>query len=161
MMDLLGARVVGPLESHAVGFAEHLDRLGYTRWTRRSWLSLVAHLSRWLAGEGLDAGGLTAEVAHRYVAARAMAGYHYYRSRRSLDPLLYCLRGVGAAPGESPVTPTAVDVLVERFRAYLLSERGLRPNVATFYVLSVRPFVSTVVAVGDTAGVVEVSARAV
>jgi hypothetical protein len=57
MMDLLGARVVGPLEPYAVGFAEHLDRLGYTRWTRRNWMSLVAHLSRWLAGAGLDAVG--------------------------------------------------------------------------------------------------------
>ena len=28
-MDLLRARVVGPLEPHAMGFAEHLERLGY------------------------------------------------------------------------------------------------------------------------------------
>lgn len=159
-MDLLGARVVGPLESHAVGFAEHLDRLGYTCWTRRSWMSLVAHLSRWLAGEGLDTGGLTAEVAHRYVEARAAAGYRSYRSRRSVDPLLSYLRVVDAVPGEPPVALTPADVLVERFRGYLLSERGLRPNVATFYVLSVRPFVSTVVA-DDAADVVKVSARTV
>lgn len=157
MMDLLGARVVGPLEPYAVGFAEYLDRLGYTRWTRRSWMSLVAHLSRWLAGEGLDAPGLTVAVTHRYAQARAAAGYHGHRSRRSLDPLLSYLRGIGAAPGVPPVTASAADVLVERFRAYLLSERGLRANVATSYVLSVRPFVSTVLAVDG----VQVSARAV
>lgn len=157
MMDLLGARAVGPLELHAVGFAERLEGLGYTYWARRDWMLVVAHLSRWLAGEGLDTGGLSAEVAHRYLQARAAAGYRSYRSRGSLDPLLSYLRDAGVAPGESPVAPGPVDVLVERFRAYLLSERGLRPNVARFYVLSVRPFVSAVVA-GDT---VEVSARSV
>jgi integrase/recombinase XerD len=159
-VDLLGARVVGPLESHAAGFAEHLERLGYTRWTRRGWMSLVAHLSRWLSGEGLDTGGLTAEVARSYVEGRAAAGYRAYRSRRSLDPLLSYLREMDAAPADPPAVVTAGDVLVERFRAYLLSERGLKPNVATFYVGSVRPFVSTVVAGNDT-DVARVSARTV
>jgi site-specific recombinase XerD len=160
MMDLLGARVVGPLESHAAGFAEYLAGRGYTLSTRRQHMTLVAHLSRWLDREGLDTAGLTAEVAHRYVEARAAAGYRAYRSRRSLDPLLSYLRGVGAALGEPTAVLATVDALVERFRAYLLSERGLKPNVATFYVLSVRPFVSTVV-VGDVIDVANLSARTV
>jgi hypothetical protein len=158
-VDVLGARVVGPLESHAAGFAEQLARLGYTRWTRRQHMTLVAHLSRWLAGEGLDVGGLTATVARRYVEARAAAGYRVFRSQRSLDSLLSYLRDVGVAPDEPP-TILATDVLVERFRAYLLAERGLKPNVAAFYVLSVRPFVSTVVA-GDAVDVANLSARTV
>jgi site-specific recombinase XerD len=160
MVDVLGARVVGPLEVHAAGFAEQLARLGYTRWTRRQYMTLVAHLSRWLAGEGLDTGGLTAEVARRYVGARAAAGYRAFRSRRSLDLLLSYLRDVGAAPAEPLTVLTAADALVERFRAYLLAERGLKPNVAEFYVLSVRPFVSMVVA-GDAIDVARVSARTV
>jgi site-specific recombinase XerD len=160
MMDLLGARVVGPLESHAAGFAEHLARLGYTLSTRRQHMTLVAHLSRWLAREGLDTAGLTVTVARRYLEARAAAGYRAFRSRRSLDPLLSYLRGVGAAPAEPPVALTAADVLVERFRTYLLSERGLKPNVANFYALSVRPFVSAVV-VGEAVDVASLSARTV
>ncbi|HEX5997726.1 MAG TPA: site-specific integrase [Jiangellales bacterium] len=160
MMDLLGARVVGPLESHAAGFAEHLERLGYTLATRRQHMTLVAHLSRWLARGGLDAAGLTVAVARRYIQARAAAGYRAFRSRRSLDPLLSYLRGVGAAPDEPPIVLTTADALLERFRTYLLTERGLRPNVVTFYVLSVRPFVSTVV-VGDATNVANLSARAV
>jgi integrase/recombinase XerD len=159
-MNLLRACVVGPLEPHAVGFAEHLERLGYTFRTRCAHMTLVAHLSRWLAGEGLDTAGLTVTVARRYAEVRAAAGYRAFRSRRSLDPLLCYLRGVGAAPDEPPAALTAVDVLVERFRSYLLSERGLRPNVATFYVLSVRPFVSMVV-VGDAVDAASLSARVV
>jgi site-specific recombinase XerD len=70
------------------------------------------------------------------------------------------LRDVGAAPAEPLTVLTAADALVERFRAYLLAERGLKPNVAEFYVLSVRPFVSMVVA-GDAIDVARVSARTV
>lgn len=160
MMDLLRARVVGPLEPHAVGFAEHLERLGYTVPTRRQHMTLVAHLSRWLAREGLDTAGLTVPVAGRYIQARAADGYHAFRSGRSLDPLLAYLRDVDAAPPEPPTVLAAADVQAERFRAHLLSERGLKPNVATFYVLSVLPFVSAVV-LGGTVDVTKVSARSV
>jgi integrase/recombinase XerD len=160
MVDVLGARVVGPLELYAAGFAERLTRLGYTEMTRRQHMTLVAHLSRWLAGAGLDAAGLTAEVAGRYLAARVRAGYHAFRSQRSLDPLLSYLRAVGAAPAEPAVVLTTAEVLVERFRRYLLSERGLKSNVAAFYVASVGPFVSRVVG-GDAVDVANLSARTV
>jgi site-specific recombinase XerD len=160
MMDVLGARVVGPLEPHAAGFAAHLGRLGYTSITCCQHMTLVAHLSRWLAREGLEAAGLTADVARRYVEARAVAGYHAFHSCRSLDPLLSYLRGVGAAPAEPPAVLSVVDSVVERFRAHLLAERGLKPNVAEFYVASVRPFVSTVV-VGDVIDTASLSARTV
>lgn len=160
MMDILGARVVGPLESHAAGFAEHLARRGYTLSTRRQHMTLVAHLSRWLARVGLDTAGLTVAVARRYIQARAVGGYRAFRSRRSLDPLLSYVRGVGAAPDKPHAVLTTADVLVERFRTYLLSERGLKPNVATFYVASVRPFVSMAV-VGCAVDVANLSARTV
>ncbi|MFV2013664.1 MULTISPECIES: tyrosine-type recombinase/integrase [unclassified Micromonospora] len=159
-MDLLGARVVGPLESHAAGYAAHLEQRGYTFATRRNWMTLVAHLSRWLAGEGLGAAGLTGQVARRYVAARAAAGYRACRSSRSLDPLLSYLRDVQAAPAEPPAAVSAGDALVERFRAYLLAERGVKPDVAEFYVVSVRPFVSTVM-VDDGVDAARLSARTV
>jgi hypothetical protein len=36
---------------------------------------LMAHVSRWLAGGGLDAGGLSLDVAERFLAARRAVGY--------------------------------------------------------------------------------------
>jgi integrase/recombinase XerD len=36
---------------------------------------LMAHVSRWLAGEGLDVGGLSLDAAERFLAARRAAGY--------------------------------------------------------------------------------------
>lgn len=144
MIYLFGARVVGPLEPYVVGYCECLARLGFTEATRAHHMSLVAHLSRWLAGERHDAGDLTVEVAHRYIGVRAAAGYSEFRSPRSLDRLLAYLRDVGAAPTAPAVVLTATDVWVDRFRAHLLSERGLRPNGAASYVASVLPFVARV-----------------
>jgi len=160
MMDVLGARVVGPLEPHARGYVEYLGGRGYTVMTRRQHMTLVAHLSRWLAREGLDTADLTTGVVVRYVGQRVSAGYRTFRSHGALGPLLSYLRGAGAAPARPPVAVSTVDARVERFRSYLLAERGLRPNVAGFYVTSVRPFVAGV-AVDDAVDAVGVSAQAV
>ena len=46
MVVVLRARVVGPLEPLAEGFANELARQGYTVHSRRQQLGLVAHLSR-------------------------------------------------------------------------------------------------------------------
>ncbi len=131
MMSVLGARVVGPLESCAAGFAEYLAGRGYTAIACRQYMTLVAHLRRRLAGDDLDASVVTADVAGRYVQARAVGGYRAFHSSRSLDVLLAYLRDVGAAPAEPPTVLSAVDAVAERFRSYLLGERGLRPNVAS------------------------------
>lgn len=52
-----------------------MARLGYTLVSARGQLELVAHLSRWLAGEGLDAAALTPAVVEGFLAARRAAGY--------------------------------------------------------------------------------------
>ena len=44
----------------------------------------MAHVSRWLAGEGLDLAGLTPEAANRFLAARRAAGYALYLSPKAL-----------------------------------------------------------------------------
>jgi site-specific recombinase XerD len=62
--------------------------------------------------------------------------------------MLAYLRDVEAAPAAPPAMPTVTDVEAERFRAHLLSERGLRANVAAHYVASVLPFVAQVVTSG-------------
>ena len=52
MVDVLGSRVVGPLESYAPSFAAGLSRQGYTVSGASQHLCFIGHLSRWmLAGE--------------------------------------------------------------------------------------------------------------
>ena len=143
-MDVVhGVRMTGPLAPYAEGLAGELARLGFTEMSARGQLGLAAHLSRWLAGADLGAADLTASVAESYLAARRSAGYTAYLTSKALAPLLGYLGELGVAPAAviaAPVTPA--QALLERYRCYLLAERGLREKVARGYVDSVRPFVA-------------------
>lgn len=142
MDDVPQVRVVGPLEPYAAGFDAELTRLGYTAFSACGQLRLVAHLSRWLAGERLDVAALTPDVVERFLVARRAAGYTLYRSPKALSPLLGYLRGLGVAPLSVPAVPEGpAEVLLERYRSYLLGERGLGAQTARGYVDLVRPFV--------------------
>ena len=78
MVDVLRSRVTGPLEPFVPGFAAELSRLGYTANSAAAQVGVVAHLSRWMAGEQLEPAGLVEPVIERYMAARCAAGYTNY-----------------------------------------------------------------------------------
>src|SRR6478609_2526648 len=142
MVEVHRVRVVGPLEPYAAGFAAELARLGYTAFSARGQLGLIAHLSRWLAGAGLDAAELGPDVVARYLVDRRAAGYTGYRSPKALSPLLGYLRGLGVAPAPLPPEPEGPgEVLLERYRRFLLGEQGLGAPSVRGYVDLVRPFV--------------------
>ena len=134
------AKVTGPLAEYAAGFRDELFRLGYTPLTAACQLRLAAHLSRWMTAGGLTAQDLDMPAAERYFAARRLAGYANERTVGALGPLLGYLRGLGAAPlpPAEPVTETGL--LLDRFAAYLASERGLAPGTVALNVRLVRPF---------------------
>jgi len=135
--------VTGPLETHASGFVLELVRVGYTKNATADQLRLLAHLSRWLAAEGLSAAELTPAVGDAFLIARRTAGYTLWLSRKALRPMLQYLRDLGAAPPEPVVVPTPAEALLERYRGYLTSERGLVRSTARGYVDLVRPFLRT------------------
>jgi len=149
-MDVLyGVRMTGPLAPHATGLAGELAQLGFTEMSARGQLGLAAHLSRWLAAAGLGTMALTAPVVEEYLAARRAAGYTAYLTPKALAPLLGYLRELGVAPeAEIAVPATPAEALLERYRRYLLAERGLREKVARGYADSVRPFVASCAAAG-------------
>lgn len=158
-MDVLyGIRMVGPLAPHARGLASELARLGFTELSARCQLGLASHLSRWLAVAGLGTAALTTSTVEAYLAARRAAGYTAYLTPKALAPLLGYLRELGVAPqaGIAASAAPAV-VLVERYRCYLLAERGLQARVARGYIDLVRPFVTTHAASGQ-AGLRELTA---
>jgi integrase/recombinase XerD len=132
----------GPLKPYAHGFGAHLSRLGYARISAALQLQLMAHLSRWLAGEGLDASRLTLTAVEEFLATRRDAGYTNYRSVKALAPLLGYLRGLGATPPAPPVVLTPLEALLERYRGYLTRERGVTRPTARGYADMVRPFLT-------------------
>src|SRR6266851_2439292 len=106
MGDPARVRLTGPMEVYASGFAVELARSGYTKNSTANQLQFVAHLSRWLATEGLGVGDLNPAVCDAFLAARRAAGYTLWLSRKALAPLLEYLRGIGAAPPEPVVVPS-------------------------------------------------------
>ncbi len=135
------ARVVGPLADYQGSFEEALAQAGYSPWTVSNRVYLMAHLSCWLAESGLNAAGLTPEVASAFLEARRGAGYATYWSPRALRPLLDHLCGLGVTP-EPSVEVGPVAELVGRYRRYLVTERGLVPESAETYLAHVRPFLA-------------------
>jgi integrase/recombinase XerD len=143
MVKVLRSIVVGPLEPHVVGFAEDLLLQGYSRTSAEQHVCFIAQLDRWLAGEGVGLDGLSEPVIERYLAERRAAGYVEYRSWKALRPILDYLAPLGVLPSPDDVAPSPVAVVLARYSAYLLGERGLTAGTARGYVDCVRPFVAT------------------
>jgi hypothetical protein len=68
---------------------------------------VMAHLSRWLTGECLDASGLTPQVAGRFLTARRAAGYTLY-----LSPKVMSCRSLQTAGGSDAITAPDGDTVV-------------------------------------------------
>jgi len=134
-------RVVGPLSGFNGGFAIELVRLGYRPNAAANQLQLMAHLSRWMAQRGLAADALTASALADFLAARREAGYRPWLSPRALSPLLPYLRGLGVVPADLESPPDgAAQILLARYRGYLVRERGLSPATARSYAHLTSPF---------------------
>jgi len=145
MSDLLQVRISGPLKPFALGFAAELSRQGYTRNSACTQMRLVAHLSRWLQGEGLlDLQTLRQLEVDRFIRARRASGYTLQLSEKALQPILSYLRRLGAVPAPPLAAPDGpVEDLLERYRTYLTIERGLGGPTAHGYIEMVRPFLQS------------------
>jgi integrase len=143
MTDLSRVRVAGPLEPFAAGFAGELVGQGYASQPAAQQLRLLAHVSRWLAAEGKEVAALDAEAVEAFVISRRAAGYSNHLTGEALRPLLGYLRRLGAVPGRGVLVPGGpVDVALERYRRYLMVERGLSVITVRVYVDAVRPFLA-------------------
>ena len=97
LIDPSEIRVLGPLAPFAAGFADELARQGYTPHSARYQMRLMAHLSRWLVHEGLDAGDLRTTEVERFLRSRRAAGYTCQLSIKAVRPILAYLRIGGVA----------------------------------------------------------------
>ena len=150
MKDPSRVAVMGPLAPFASAFVEELGRRGYARVSAVAQMQLVAHLSRWMAAEGLAAGELTAAQVQRFAEARRAAGYRHFVRPSALAPLLECLRGLGVTPAaDAGALGAPADLLAERYREYLVDERGLAATTVRAYMGVARRFLG---AVGEREG---------
>jgi site-specific recombinase XerD len=69
-----------------------------------------------------------------FLKARRAEGYTLWLSTQATAPLLAYLRGLGVAQMPSPVDPaTPAEALLERYRCYLIQERGLAASTVAAY----------------------------
>lgn len=142
--------IAGPLAVFADGFRGELERLGYSPFTAEEQLRLMAHLSRWLEGGGLDVGELTAARAQAFLAYRRACGRSHRCSPRALAPLLGFLRGLGVAPPAAPAqVVTASDRLLAEFEEYLVRDRQLAGRTVEGYRRVAMAFLASRFADGD------------
>jgi len=137
--------VTGPLACYAEGFRGDLLGQGYTQGSAAKQIYLMAHVSRWLAAQGLDVAVLDDCAGGRFLADRRADGYARLLSARALVPLLGYLRclGVVAAP-RLPEPGTPADRLTGRFGEYLALERGLAADSVRSYTGVARRFLAEV-----------------
>jgi integrase/recombinase XerD len=152
MMDVSRIRMSGPLRPYAAEFGEELARRGYTYFSARQQLWLMAHLSRWMEARDLAPTALTGEAIQEFVAARRAAGFTAFRTPKALDPFVCYMRGVGAIPAPAGIAPMAssdpAEALLIRYREYMLRERGVSAKTARDYADCVRPFLASRMAAG-------------
>jgi hypothetical protein len=136
MNDPSRVSVSGPFAAFREGFLRSLLKWGYTPESAANQLHLMAHLSRWLAGESLDAHALRENDLQRYFQLRRHAGYTHCVSVKAMLPMLTYLRAVGyesllakyirPSLGKKPlvgIRPLDVQGVYQQ-----MSDRGLSPR---------------------------------
>lgn len=157
--DPAHVRFTGPLTPFVSGLAEELALLGYTATSATAQMQLAAHLSRWLESQSLGLANLTGPVIERFLAQRR-ANYTSHYSVQALGPVLGYLRGQGVVPQiVEPAPMSPAELLMARYRDYLIDDRGLSASVARAYSHWVSPFVEDRTNGEGQVGLAELTAR--
>ncbi|MBC7760565.1 MAG: tyrosine-type recombinase/integrase [Candidatus Saccharibacteria bacterium] len=116
---------LGPLSIYAEGFREHLQGRGYapdsTRWRLRQ----LATLGRWLRDHHLAAEDLNAACVKQLVEARRAEGRKTLVSVANFSVPIAYLREIGVVPPEAASQFDPFSQILDRYRSYLATERGL------------------------------------
>ena len=135
--DLPEVRTSGPLCQFGFRFAEHLVARGHGRSHIRNLKNLLRDLDQWLVSAGL----LRRSEIERFQAERIAVGRKILVSVRALTPLMEYLRSVGIEPQEPEAAADGpLAAILQRYRVYLATERGLQHETAARYAALVRPF---------------------
>jgi len=108
--------------SHAQGFQVELEGRGFAPTSVQFRLRQLKVVDRWLREKRLTVCDLDAACVDRLVAARRAKGLVTFVSAANFALLLGYLRGIGAVPAEQR---DAIGRLLDRYREYLITERGL------------------------------------
>jgi site-specific recombinase XerD len=136
------------LAPYAAGFEEVLGHQGYRSATDH--LYVMAQLSRWLFIEQLETADLTAVRLEDFARWRSTGGYISPMSSARMSRLVDYLVSNGVIARSGPVAPgTPAEVLVDRYRCYLVEQRGLVAQSVRVYIDVARAFLLSPAAEGE------------
>lgn len=138
----------GELAVHVPGLRAALAERGFAPRTITTHVGLLRDLGVWLQDEGLPAGGLTAERVAQFLTARRSAGARGAVTPFVMVPLLDHLERLGVVPPRSRAELPAPTEILQRYRTYLRSERGLVAQGVIRYERAARLFIESVAGPG-------------
>jgi integrase/recombinase XerD len=150
MNDPLRVRFSGPLAAHADGLRAELEGRGYTPGSAALQLQLAAQLSRWMERTGLGLADLADDRVAEFFARRRARGLKCHISPKAVSWLRDYLAARGLLPVPVPAPPSPAERLLEKYRGYLLQERGLSPGTAARYLCLARRFLGSTPPAGDS-----------
>jgi site-specific recombinase XerD len=130
------------------GYRDWLAGRGYTPATVINMLAMAGDLGRWMDVHDLAPGELDRDVITEFRNAMRAAAMRCVPGARGLDPLLDYLKHVGVLVVSPPATP--VEALVERYRTWLVVDRGLVEATVERYVKLARTFLTRQVRGADS-----------
>jgi site-specific recombinase XerD len=121
------------------GYRAWLAGRGYTPGTVVNMLAMAGGLGRWMDARGLAPGDLDRAAIAEFRDALRAAGMRYVPGAHGLDRLLEYLEDLGVLDRYSSST-TPAGVLAERYRRWLVTDRGLAEATVVRYVKLARSF---------------------
>lgn len=141
MNKLKKKRVKNPVTALSVGLEENLHKLGYaadTIWKQRR---LLNDLLSWLAGQQMELSDLSEVQVNRFMGDRRAAGVRKLKTPKALSHILHHLRGLGLVPNPEALKELGPGgPILDQYRRFLRSERGLSGTTVHRYVDCLRPF---------------------
>ena len=121
------------------GYRAWLAGRGYTPGTVVNMLAMAGSLGRWMDARGVAPGDLDRAAIAEFRDALRAAGRRCVPGAHGLDRLLEYLEDLGVL-GRCSSPATAVEVLAERYRRWLVTDRGLAEATVVRYVKLARLF---------------------
>lgn len=137
--------VMGP---HVEGYRVWLLGQGYTPDTVRNMLKEFGQVGAWLADAGLGVADLDEGRVQQFRAFRRSVGFRRVPGPRALTPMLRYLREIEAVAVAQP-SSTPLDVLIGRYRCWLVEERGLAAPTVARYESTARRFLAEEAMTGE------------
>ncbi len=129
-----GSSGSGSLAGYLAGFCGELSRCGYGPVRLGAHLELFTDLCQWTEREGISSSGLDSGQVAAFLADRRRRGRTDLISSAGARPLIGYLAGAGAIPRRQFIIPDGpAREILERYRHYLETERGLTEQAAERY----------------------------